>query len=152
MRLRTVVILVPKSPDCLVVGQSRLAWGAVLVTIVRVFAVIFVLLGLAVAASPAQGDTPPQQVVISNASGTSFTVSWVTVESCNGYVVFGTTPGDLGQAAYDVRDNGAGQPRYRSTVHYVDVDNAGLGLASGATYFFRVISNGSTFGNGAQPW
>ncbi len=79
------------------------------------------------------------EVRVTNVRDTTFTVSWVTNQSATGEVHYGTDPANLNQSAHD--DRGAGTS---DDTHYVTL----LGLTSNTTYYFDVISNGTTDDNG----
>jgi hypothetical protein len=85
----------------------------------------------------------PQRVQITNVRHNAFTVSWFT-DSANvtGSVVWGTDSESLPNTANDVR--GAATAR---RVHYVEV----TGLNTSTRYYFKIVSNGTTYGNPATP-
>ena len=85
------------------------------------------------------GDVVISEVRVTNVRDTAFNVSWVTNQSATGEVHYGTDPDNLDQIAYD--DRGAGT---RDDTHYVTL----LGLTSNTTYYFDVISDGTTDDNG----
>lgn len=91
-------------------------------------------------------DDTPKNVVISNISDTSFTVSYVTDTNTVGTVTFGPTAKPT-QIAFDDRDKaqGAAQPH---TVHYITIQ----GLLPATDYFFTITSGSKTYTNKSAPY
>lgn len=82
-------------------------------------------------------------VRVSNVRDTTFTVSWVTDAPTTGQVQYAANPQALNQIADDAR--GAGT---NSGTHYATV----RGLLPNTTYYFDVISGGSTDDNGGKHY
>ncbi len=78
-------------------------------------------------------------IVVSNHSSNSVTISWITDVVTNGTVNFGTTTA-LGSSASDTRPN--------DDTHWVKI----TGLAPETTYFFEVVSGGVTDDNGGSKY
>ena len=83
---------------------------------------------------------PPEisDIVISNVGDKSFTVSWVTNVDTIGQVKWGTSPGSLGNVAYDDRGEAT-----EDDTHHVTVS----GLAADMLYYFDVVSDETTDDN-----
>lgn len=94
----------------------------------------------------ASAAAKPQEVKITNISHSSFVVTWTTTEAVEGIVSLGETP-ELGEIRKDIRDQEKNQS-VRSQVHYVLVDN----LKPEKKYYFKIISQGSSFGNPEKPF
>ncbi|MBC8422412.1 MAG: S8 family serine peptidase, partial [Chloroflexi bacterium] len=78
-----------------------------------------------------------------NARDTSFTVSWITNIPSDGHVNYGTDPAALDQTTYD--DRGADTS---DDTHYVTLQ----GLIPETTYYFDVVSGGTTNDNGGAHY
>lgn len=88
----------------------------------------------------------PQQIKITNVTDSSFTVSWITETSTNGFVQHGQSPNTSSVAA-DERDAVSGTTGSFYT-HYVTVKN----LKPKTKYYFKLGSGGKTFDSSGQPW
>lgn len=82
-------------------------------------------------------------VRVTNVRDKSFTVSWVTDQPATGEVHYGTDPANLGQIAHDDRGR-----ETRDDTHYVTLAN----LAPEVTYYFDVVSDGTTDDNGGAHY
>lgn len=122
-----------------------------------IFALVFLIIGLGfgvflvqqgnlffLKASP---DTTPSEIKITNLSDSSFTVSWLTVKEATGYVRFGEAASSLDQTALDDRDQVSGQTGSFYT-HYITLKN----LKPKTKYFFKIGSQGQSFGNNDKPY
>ena len=86
-------------------------------------------------------QVPPPEVsdiVISNVGDKSFTVSWVTNVDTTGQVNWGTSPGSLGNVAYDDRGEAT-----EDDTHHVTISS----LAADTPYYFDVVSAETTDDN-----
>jgi hypothetical protein len=108
-----------------------------------VVAGLSVFAALLMQAAPASATTP-ERVQITNVTSQKFTVHWFTSVAEQGYVVWGTNAASLTTQAYDIR--GSGTSRY---VHYVEVPSSGS-LTPVTTYFFRIVSGGTSYGPGGS--
>ncbi|MBN2015686.1 fibronectin type III domain-containing protein [Candidatus Dojkabacteria bacterium] len=81
----------------------------------------------------------PQNVVVTNITDTSATISWVTptVETI-GFVKFGNQP-EVSQIAFDIRDIGEANGQY--TLHYVDL----VGLNPDSSYYYLIAVGGKEY-------
>lgn len=85
-------------------------------------------------ASPA---SEPQNVIFSNITDTSFTVSYSTAASVPGTVAYGETE-EFGEVAFDTRDV-QGQTPQSYAYHYITITN----LKPSTKYFIAIISDGN---------
>ena len=99
-------------------------------------------LGVTPMATSAQ-DVTISEVRMTNVRDTSFTVSWVTNEAATGEVHYGTDPVNLNLVAYDDRDTGTNDDTHHVTL---------TGLAPETTYYFDVVSDGTTDDNGGTHY
>lgn len=81
--------------------------------------------------------TAPQNIVISNITDNSFTVSWTTAEAAAGFISYGKET-SLGSAAQDDRD---GLNRNKRYTHHVTLSN----LDPQITYYFKIGSGSQMF-------
>lgn len=88
----------------------------------------------------------PQNLTISNISGSSFTVSYTTTDSVAGTIAYGKDS-SLGKIAYDDRDQTSGQSN-AYTVHYMTIKS----LEPNTKYAFTIISGSDTFQQVNQPY
>lgn len=89
-------------------------------------------------------DTP-ENIRLSNITDNSFTVSYTTSSKTVGSVNFGTTE-SLGSSALDQDD--IGKEITARTVHLIPVSD----LKPSTTYYFSIISGGTTFLNNGKPF
>jgi len=83
----------------------------------------------------AQTDLIPNNVKVSNITGSSFTVSWITARETGGFLTWGENKNSLNQTVPDE----IGTQNY---THFVDVKN----LTAGKTYYFKINSAGTLYG------
>lgn len=91
-----------------------------------------------IGASP---GTEPKNVRISNVSDSSATISWITGDPTTAFVSYGASS-SLGSAA----DEGQSDQKYNT--HSITI----TGLSPSTNYYFKIISNGTTFDNNSIPW
>ncbi len=91
----------------------------------------------------------PSEVIFTNITDHSFTVSWFTEASALGFVRYGTRASSLDLSALDDRNKGEGGEQGYVT-HHATLEN----LSPETTYFFEIVSGtGSTsFINNGQPY
>lgn len=89
----------------------------------------------------AQQDYPPQDVKITNVTDSSFTVIWSTQQQTTGFVQWGESENKLDQTA-------STEIETKSYLHSSTVS----GLRPNRKYYFKINSNGNTYGNGQSPW
>ncbi|HEY40239.1 MAG TPA: hypothetical protein G4O18_00065, partial [Dehalococcoidia bacterium] len=80
---------------------------------------------------------------VTNVADKSFTVSWISQSAEQGLVNYGTSPDSLTNVAYDDR----GQSTSDDT-HHVSIS----GLTAETTYYYEVVSGGTTYNNGGSPY
>lgn len=83
----------------------------------------------------------PKNVRISNISDSSATVSWITGDPTATFVSYGTSS-NLGTLA----NEGQGDQKYNT--HSITI----TGLSPSTNYYFKIISDGTTFDNNSVPW
>ena len=90
-----------------------------------------------------RGDLTASEVRVTNVRDTSFAVSWITDIPSDGHVNYGTDPAALDQTVYD--DRGA---ETSDDTHHVTL----LDLTPENTYYFDVVSDGTTDDNGGAHY
>ena len=85
-------------------------------------------------------ESEPKNVRITNVTGHSFTVSWVTDKRTNGFVKYGEG-NSFGQTDLDEISG-------QSNLHYLTVK----GLNPETTYNFQINSGGDDYDNNGTPW
>ena len=93
----------------------------------------------------AQPSIIPQEVKITNLTSSSLTVSWVTAEKAQGFIVFGEEKA-LEQTAFDERDKEGNFEKYLT--HHIQIKN----LKPDLTYYFKIISQGKNFDQNGFPY
>lgn len=83
-------------------------------------------------------DQEPEEVVISNLSDTSATISWYTNEITSGVIQYGTDPTQLNLSASDDRDD-TSVGNY--STHYVVLRN----LSPNTVYHFEIVSGSENY-------
>ena len=86
----------------------------------------------------------PQNVIISNITDNSFTLSWVTQESTFGYVAYGKSE-PLDNISLDDRDKNNSQKRF---THFITIKN----LDPDTEYLFKLGSDDKVYSNGPSPY
>lgn len=103
--------------------------------------------GTGVFAPRATPETTPQNIVVSNVTDKSFTVSFFTDESTIGYVKYGEQANKFDKQASDDRDQLSGIVKdYR--LHQVTV----RGLQPGKIYYYTLGTGTGTFDNQGAPY
>ena len=88
----------------------------------------------------------PREIEVTNLTGTSATISWVTTSlQTVGYVKYGAT-NDLDEVAFDKRDAGEASGEY--TLHYVELTN----LVPNTTYYYAIIVGGTEYTRNGNPY
>lgn len=107
--------------------------------------IIFLVEYFSRAPAGAAGSIVPSNVIMTNVSDTSFTVTWFTDQPATGVV--------LAQAAkqktltyYDERDSAGKLGQY--TQHSINVTST----ISNTTYYLKILSNGKTFLDNGKPF
>lgn len=103
--------------------------------------IIFILLvyfGFRIFGSQAV-DIQPRDVVISNISTNSVTISWTTNQETQGIIEYGTTPTALNFFAPEAQ---------KTKNHSVDLTL----LSPSTTYYFQIRIGDKKFDNGGVPW
>jgi len=103
--------------------------------------VLTLLLGLTLPTSIGLADGMDHTVT--NVGERSFTVSWFTSGAEEGYVMYGTSAGNLGGTAHDDRGQAT-----RDVTHHVTV----VGLNPDTTYYYEIVSGGVTYGDSGKPY
>lgn len=88
----------------------------------------------------------PKEILISNITNNSFSVSWLTEKMATGYVVL-TNSSNQDQIYRDLRDTD-NKSLTKSNSHYVNV----TGLTGGQEYNFYLYSQSIKFDNGGNPY
>ena len=99
---------------------------------------LFVYLGFRIFGTQAT-DFQPRDVVISNISQNSATISWVTGVETQGVIEYGTTPTALNFFAPE---------SVKTKNHSVDLTL----LSPSTTYYFQIRINDKKYDNGGVPW
>lgn len=90
----------------------------------------------------ASPEETPQQVRFTNITDSSVTVSWLTEKETVGFVSYGKSA-SLGQTESDELSREAGSRTHHTTLK---------GLSPATTYFLKVGSGKSLFGNNGEPY
>ncbi len=96
--------------------------------------------------SSADPAEEPKELIISNITDTSVTISWVTSAETTGTINYGTTAEDLTFAGSDYRDETESAQNYNT--HYIRLKN----LTPDTKYYFEINSGSSTYSNGDTPY
>ncbi len=94
----------------------------------------------------ASPENTPQEVKVTNLTGASFSVSWMTGAATSGFLRFGETE-NTNQVANDDRDQLTGQVGNFVT-HHVTLKN----LKPQTTYYFKINAQNTAFDNAGQPY
>lgn len=90
----------------------------------------------------ATATAQPKNVRISNVSDVEATVSWTTDAKTSAFLAFGRSEGNLSQIENESATN------EKFFTHSVTLS----GLKPGASYFFKINSEGSMYDNNGVPW
>lgn len=103
--------------------------------------------GTGVFAPRATPETTPKNVLVSNVTDKSFTVSFYTDEETPGFIEYGDAPANLKQQSSDDRDQLSGVVKsYR--LHHVTV----RGLQPGTQYYYKLGTGTNTFDQDGQAY
>lgn len=100
--------------------------------------ILIVYFGFRIFSSQA-ADIQPRDVVISNISTNSVTISWTTNQETQGIIEYGTTPTALNFFAPEAQ---------KTKNHSVDLTL----LSPSTTYYFQIRIGDKKFDNGGVPW
>ena len=85
------------------------------------------------------GSIPePSLLSVTNISNQSFTVTWKTTTSANGYILYGRSPESLYQKAYDNKVMSEKILEYETKEHTVTLTN----LNPDTYYYYKIVSEG----------
>lgn len=128
-------------------------WNKRIPTLLGIIVILFgivvtsyIIRGQGIFTSNATAGDTPQKIRISNVTDTSFTVSYSTSESVAGFISYGKDK-NLGQSAFDDKTNKS-TPSSDYKTHYFTVKN----LKSNTTYYFSLMSAGTTYLDNGQPF
>lgn len=111
--------------------------------------VIVLFLSIALRQAPTDFETQaafsPQEVIVSNLSSSNATISWYTPDELEGYVRYGTQPGQFTTTINDFRDEDTPAKR---KLHYVKLIN----LLPERTYYFTLVAGEETFNEPADKF
>ena len=114
---------------------------AILILIIAVAAGVFFVQNQQIFRIGASPDAAPQDVRVTNIKDTSFTVSWTTDKKTPGSLVVGESANNITTPAVAIDTTPV-------NTHFVSVAL----LKPGTTYFFKIISDGTTYDNSGIPW
>jgi hypothetical protein len=106
----------------------------------------FVSTGVIFTGRAAPGNTP-QNVVITNITDTSFTITYTTSDTVLGTAHYKTSGSNAGAVAFDIRDQKNGQPRPYN-IHAIAINN----LTPDTSYSFSITSGGGNFTNNGKDY
>ncbi len=87
----------------------------------------------------------PQNVKITNVTGSQFTISWITDVEEIGYIRWGTNTNSLSEIGVDDRDNGTTTPTIKSDTHHITVTSTqAISIGSQTTYYYEIVAGTST--------
>jgi len=118
---------------------------ALLMVFVGIGAIAFSVENFPNIKSQAQPSVVPQEVKITNLSSNGFTISWITEEKTQGFLIFDEEK-SLGKTAFDERDEEKKLGKYFT--HYISVKN----LVPNSSYYFKIISQSKTFDQNGSPY
>jgi hypothetical protein len=87
----------------------------------------------------------PREVIVSNLTSTSVTISWTTSDQVVGLVNYGNSADSLNNAATDNRDDDVSG---RYNLHYVTINN----LTPETQYLFEISSSNQIFDDNGTPY
>jgi len=88
----------------------------------------------------AKSQNTPKDVKISNITDSSFTITWLTQDKADGFVIWGKSK-SLGQTTNEVT-------KAKGYTHSATITN----LEPGTTYYFKINSGGDLYDNDGSPW
>lgn len=113
--------------------------GLVLLIIAIPFTIAALRLFLDVGSS-ADPQAEPFEIVVSNITESSATISWQTAIETEGLLKYGTSADNLNLVANDMRDLGADEVQSYMQ-HIVPIKN----LSTNTTYYFQIVSDGEEY-------
>lgn len=84
----------------------------------------------------------PFDIRKTNIKDTKFTISWRTLKSAKGFIMYGETP-SCGQIAFDDRGKAVSKK-----IHYVTIRN----LKPTTVYYYKIVSAGKIYQNNNRPF
>lgn len=114
---------------------------AILILIIAVAAGVYFVQNQQIFRIGASPDAAPQDVRVTNIKDTGFTVSWTTDKKTPGSLVVGESANSITTPAVAIDTTPV-------NTHFVSVAL----LKPGTTYFFKIISDGTTYDNSGIPW
>lgn len=97
--------------------------------------------------SKAQTTYEPSNILKTNITDSSFTVTWLTKEPASGSVLYGTSQKDISQTAFDDRDTIDNKLKPYKT-HHVSIKN----LSPETVYYFVINSGNNKFFDGTRAY
>lgn len=88
----------------------------------------------------AKSQNIPKDVKISNITDSSFTITWLTQDKADGFVVWGKSK-SLGQTTNE-------ETKAKGYTHSATITN----LEPETTYYFKINSGGDLYDNDGSPW
>ncbi|MDI6782419.1 MAG: hypothetical protein QME49_10025, partial [bacterium] len=85
----------------------------------------------------------PNRITLSNVGSTTAVVSHATWDNVSSWLRYGTNSAGLTSLAYDIRGEGS-----QTTKHYIPI----IGLAANTTYYYDIITSGSTDDNNEKHY
>jgi hypothetical protein len=122
------------------------AYSGILVLLLALGLTLMLSRNTAIFVTKATVGSVPKNMLVSNITATSFTVSYVTDESTMSTVAYGAEP-NLGEIALDLRDQQLGEPK-EHRVHYITVQN----LLPGTKYYFSITSGAQVVTDNGSPF
>ncbi len=98
---------------------------------------VYLVMETQIFSSQASTSTAPQEILVSNVTGNSVTISWKTEGLTPGFIQAGPQT-NLGITFLDVRDTDTPQPHQ---LHYVTL----TGLQPNSPYYYKIVSGGEKF-------
>jgi hypothetical protein len=113
----------------------------ILVLVIGVIVGVFLVQSRQIFRLRASPEITPRNIQKTNISDTTFTISWVTDKSTEGFIRWGNSPSNLDKTA-------TSSPANASSTHSITV----YGLSASTSYYFRINSDGTNFDNDGIPW
>ena len=109
-------------------------------------ALILVIMLVASLPTPTSAaETYPMRVLVTDINELGFTVTWTTNDSTEGYIQWADVPDP---AAWNTTYDDRGDAAFTNDTHRCKIK----GLTYDTFYYFRILSGGTTYLNGSQPW